>query len=156
MPQYNYTFGLEGFTGFFELGVFASHQAAINSVEKTLAKEKFGISQVFRVDIPGKNQSLFGLSLKSNVDTHPFINDENVMKIIDYQDPRRSAHLPYEVLVVDNRVIAMHPHFRIAINFPDLKMFGNHGFGRLIQLPYDYEEYFTQAVGGQWPPEQNW
>ena len=156
LPNYNYTFGLEGFTGFIELGNHANYRTAINKVETNLAKNNLGISQAYRVDIPGKNVSLFGLSLKSNVDTHPFINDENIMKIIDHQNPRRSAHLPYEVLVIEGRVIAMHAHFRIAINFPDLKMFGTHGFGRLIQLPYDMEEFFTRATGGQWPPDENW
>ncbi|MDH5571012.1 MAG: hypothetical protein OEY89_04550 [Gammaproteobacteria bacterium] len=156
LPTYNYTFGLEGFTGFIELGNHADYRTAIRKVEAGLKNNKFGISQVFRIDIPGKNMSLFGLSLKSKVEDYPFINDANVMKIIDYQQPRRSAHLPYEVLVTEGRVIAMHAHFRIAINFPDLKMFGNNGFGRLIQLPYDFEEFFTKATGGQWPPVENW
>nr|NIQ08961.1 hypothetical protein [Gammaproteobacteria bacterium]NIR92669.1 hypothetical protein [Gammaproteobacteria bacterium] len=50
----------------------------------------------------------------------------------------------------------MHPHFRLAVNFPDLHMFGEHSFGKLMDLPYVYEEFFTQAVGGKWPPEQGW
>ena len=154
LPHYNYTLGMEGFTAFLELGHYSNYRAAIKSVETNLAKGKFGIRSVYRVDIPGKNQTLFGLSLKSNIETNPFLNDGNVMKILDFQNPRRSAHLPYEVLVTEGRVIAMHPHFRIAINFPDLKMWGSHGFGRLIQLPYDFEEFFTQATGGKWPPDE--
>jgi len=156
LPDYNYTIGLEGFTGFFELASFKSYGEAVKTVESNLGKGRFGISQVFRLDIPGRKQTLFGIGMKANVEEHRFLNDEYLMDIIDYQQPRRYPHLPYEVLVIDNRVIAMHPHFRIAINFPDLHMFGEHGFGRMIQLPYDYEEFITQAIGGQWPPDDDW
>ncbi len=156
LPDYNYTIGMEGFSGFFELATFASYREAVKSIETNLAKGRFGISQIFRLDIPGKKQTLFGLGMNANVDEHRFINDKYVMEIIDHQQPRRIPHLPYEILVIDNRVIAMHPHFRIAISFPDLHMFGEHGFGRMIQLPYDYEEFVTQAIGGQWPPDDDW
>ncbi len=156
LPDYNYTIGMEGFTGFFELGTYSSHREAVKSIEKNLAKGRFGISQIFRLDIPGKKQTLFGLGMKADVNEHEFINDEYVMKIIDHQQPRRFPHLPYEILVIDNRVIGMHPHFRIAISFPDLHMFGEHGFGRMIQLPYDYEEFVIRAIGGQWPPDDDW
>ncbi len=156
LPDYNYTIGLEGFTGFFELATFGSYREAVKMVESNLAKGRFGISQIFRLDIPGRKQTLFGLGMKADVKEHPFLNDKYVMDIIDHQQPRRYPHLPYEILVIDNRVIAMHPHFRIAINFPDLHMFGEHGFGRMIQLPYVYEEYITRAIGGQWPPEDDW
>ncbi len=156
LPDYNYTIGLEGFTGFFELASFGSYREAVKTVEANLAKGRFGLSEVFRVDIPGRKQTLIGVGMKASVDEHRFLNDEYVMEIIDYQQPRRFAHLPYEILVIDNRVIAMHPHFRIAINFPDLHMFGEHGFGRMIQLPYDYEEFLTRAIGGQWPPDEDW
>lgn len=156
LPDYNYTFGLEGFTGFFELAKFSSHKAALQAVESNLAKGKFGISKIYRLDVPGKQQSVFGLSLKADAKNQPFLNDEFVMNIIDYQETRSTAHLPYELMVNGNKVIAMHPHFRLAINFPDLKMFGKNSFGKLMDLPYVYEEFLTQAVGGKWPPEENW
>ncbi|VAX11774.1 hypothetical protein MNBD_GAMMA25-2185 [hydrothermal vent metagenome] len=156
LPDYNYTIGMEGFSGFFELASYGSYKEAVKSVETNLAKDRFGISQIFRLDIPGKKQTLFGLGMKANVEEHRFINDEYVMEIIDHQQPRRIPHLPYEILVIDNRVIGMHPHFRIAISFPDLHMFGEHGFGRMIQLPYDYEEFIIRAIGAQWPPDDDW
>jgi len=156
LPDYNYTIGMEGFSGFFELATFDSYKEAVKTVETNLARDRFGISQIFRLDIPGKKQTLFGLGMQANVDEQRFINDQYVMEIIDYQQPRRLPHLPYEILVIDNRVIAMHPHFRIAISFPDLHMFGTHGFGRMIQLPYDYEEFIIRAIGGQWPPDEDW
>lgn len=156
LPKYNYTFGLEGFTGFFELATYKSHQTALKAVEANLKKSKFGISKVYRLDVPGKQQSVFGLSLKSDVKDQPFLNDEYVMNIIDYKEIRSTPHLPYELMVNGNKIIAMHPHYRLAVNFPDLKMFGKNSFGKLMDLPYVYEEFFTQAVGGKWPPEGGW
>ena len=156
LPDYNYTFGLEGFTGFFELANYKTYNAAVKAVERNLTAGKFGISKVYRLDVPGKKQTVFGLSLKSNAEKQPFLNDEYVMKIIDHRETRRTPHLPYEVMVHGNKVIAMHPHFRLAVNFPDLKMFGKNSFGKLMDLPYVYEEFFTQAVGGKWPPEGHW
>lgn len=156
LPSYNYTFGLEGFTGFFEFNKYKSHQDALRAVEASLDKGKYGINKVYRLDIPGKQQTIIGLSLQGDAKSQPFLNDEFVMEVIDNKEVRRSAHLPYEIMIDDNRVIAMHPHFRLAINFPDLKMFGKNSFGRLMDLPYVYEEFFTKAIGGQWPPANYW
>lgn len=156
LPDYNYTFGLEGFFGFMSLVDHGSQQKALQKVEQGLASNKFGIGQVYRVDIPGKQQTIFGLSLNSNAEQQPYLNDQFVMEVIDHQHQRRSAHLPYEIMVDNGKVLALHPHFRLAVNFPDLHMFGEHSFGRLMDLPYVYEEYFTQVVGGQWPPEEDW
>lgn len=156
LPKYNYTFGLEGFTGFFEFTEYKSHAEALSKVEASLESGKNGISKVYRLDVPGKQQTVIGLSLQADAKAQPFLNDQFVMSVIDDKEVRRSAHLPYEIMIDGKKVIAMHPHYRLAINFPDLKMFGKHSFGRLMDLPYVYEEFFTQAVGGQWPPANYW
>ena len=155
LPDYNYTFGLEGFGGFFEFVDHGSYANAIKKVENGLVTNNFGITKIFRVDIPGKQQTIFGLGMNADVNKQPFLNDTHVMGVVDHQPLRGSAHLPYEIMVHGSKVIAMHPHFRLAISFPDLRMFGEHSFGRLMDLPYVYEEFVTQAVGGKWPPEDD-
>jgi hypothetical protein len=134
-----------------ELAEFKTHQQALDMVEKGLDRKFKQISKVYRIDIPGKSQSIFGLSLNNDVKDEKFLSDKYVMSVIDYRELRRSAHLPYEIMVTGNRVIMLHPHFRLAINFPDLRMFGGNSFGKLMNLPYIYEEFFIQMVGGQWP-----
>lgn len=156
LGDYNYAFGLEGFKGFMDLAEHSSFEEAIKHVEAGFAKNLKNIQKVYRVDIPGKKQSVFGISLMSDVKDEKFLNDQYVMEVIDEKDIRRSAHLPYELMVTDKRVIIMHPHFRLAINFPDLHMFGKHSFGQLMNLPYVYEEYFIQLAGGKWPPEEGY
>ena len=157
LGDYNYAFGLEGFNGFMDLAEHKSHKAALKFVEAGFNKNLKDMKKVYRIDIPGKKQSIFGISLKNNTKDQKFLNDSFVMDIIDDKELRRSAHLPYELMVVDKRVIIMHPHFRLAINFPDLRMFGKHSFGQLMDLPYIYEEFFIQLAGGVWPiPEDDY
>ncbi|MGD8546999.1 MAG: hypothetical protein PVG50_07810 [Thiohalophilus sp.] len=153
LPGYNYTFGLEDFYGFYDLVDHGSFAKAVSEVEKGLANNKFGIGQVYKLKIPGKQQVVYGLSLQGDPETEKFLNDEYVMKILDHKPLRRTSHLPYEIMVNGSKVIAMHAHFRLAVQFPEMHMFGSHSFGKLMDLPYDYEEYFTQVAGGKWPPE---
>lgn len=155
LGDYNYGMGLEGFDGFMNLAEHKSHKAAIKHMEAGFRKNLKGMQKVYRIDIPGKNASIFGLSLKSDINDQKFLNDKYVMDIIDHSELRRSSHLPYEVMVIGKETIIMHPHFRIAVNFPDLRMFGKHSFGKLMDLPYVYEEFFVQLAGGVWPrPEE--
>jgi len=152
LPEYNYTFGLEGFHGFMEIANFGSYQNALRKVEEGLTTNRFGIGQVYKLSIPGKQQTIYGLSLHANVKEQPFLNDQYVMGVIDYHPLRSTPHLPYEIMVNGGKVTALHPHFRLAVDFPDLHMFGEHSFGRLMNLPYVYEEFFIKTVGGKWPP----
>jgi len=157
LDDYNYAFGLEGFNGFMELAEHKSHKAALKFVEAGFGRKLKDMNKVYRIDIPGKQQSVFGVSLKNDTRDQKFLNDQFVMDIIDSKELRRSAHLPYEIMVSGKRVFMMHPHFRLAINFPDLRMFGKHSFGKLMDLPYVYEEYFIQLAGGVWPiPEEDY
>lgn len=156
LSEYHYGFGLERFNGFMDLAEHKSHQAALQFVEKGFDRQLKNMDKVYRIDVPGKQQSIFGISLKNNVEDQKFLNDRFVMDIIDDKELRRSAHLPYELMVVGKRVMIMHPHFRLAVNFPDLRMFGKHSFGKLMDLPYVYEEFFIQLAGGVWPiPESD-
>ncbi|MDH5660373.1 MAG: hypothetical protein OEY65_05205 [Gammaproteobacteria bacterium] len=155
LADYNYSMGLEGFNGFMNLAEHKSHQEALKQMEAGFSKNLKNIQKVYRIDIPGKKTSIFGLSLKSDLNDQKFLNDKYVMDIIDNKELRRSSHLPYEIMVIDKKIIVMHPHFRIALNFPDLRMFGKNSFGKLMDLPYVYEEFFIQLAGGVWPiPEE--
>lgn len=157
LGNYHYGFGLERFDGFMELAQHKSHEAALLAVKKGFELDLKNMAKVYRIDIPGKQQTVFGVSLRNSVKDQKFLNDRFVMSIIDNNELRRNAHLPYEIMVVGKRVIAMHPHYRLSINFTDLKMFGKHSFGKLLELPYVYEEFFIQLAGGVWPiPEDEY
>jgi len=48
--------------------------------------------------------------------------DKEVMEIIDHQELRATAYLPYEMMVLGNEVVSMRGRYRIALHFPDTKM----------------------------------
>lgn len=152
LPEYNYAFGLESFGDFYEFAQFKTYEEAVQKVEHGLARKYKGFSRVYRLDIPGKKQTVFGIGMDTDVNDLPFLNDKYFMDIADYKELKRLPHLPYEILVNGNKVIGLHAHYRMAISFPDLPMVGKNAFGKMMELPLQYEEHITRLVGGQWPP----
>jgi hypothetical protein len=124
------------------LAKYASHEEAVAKVEEGLAAGAGGVSKVYRVDIEGTNNTLFGVGMTDgcSADTH-------IMTKIDFEDQRSSAHLPYEVLVKDNEVWALGARFRIAISFPDLKMVGKHSFAGIMCAPGAIKNALKAASG---------
>jgi len=92
------------------------------------------VSKVYRVDIPGKQESVFGVGLKGGDDSKA-MDDQFIMNEIDFRDVKSTAHLPYEVLVSGNKVYALYARYRIAINFPDLSMMGKNSFMNIMKSP---------------------
>jgi hypothetical protein len=149
LANYQYDKDLEGFGGFYELASYSSYAEALQHVEKGFAINAKKIGQVYRLDIPGKKQTLFGVRLVNDAEQDKYLSDKYIMEIIDHKKLMRSAHLPYEIMVHNNQVISLHPHFRVAMNFPDIKMYGKHSFGRLLELPYVYKDNFTKIAMGE-------
>lgn len=100
LGDYNYAMGLEGFNGFMDLAEHKSYKAALKFVEEGFNKNLKNMKKVYRIDIPGKKQSVFGISLTNDKKDQKFLNDSFVMDIIDSKNLRRSAHLPYELMVI--------------------------------------------------------
>lgn len=124
------------------LATYASHDEAVAKVEEGLAAGAGGVSQVYRVDIDGTTDTLFGVGM-----TDGCSGDTHIMGKIDFEDTRSSAHLPYEVLVKDNEVWALGARFRIAISFPDLKMVGKHSFAGIMCAPGAIKNALRAASG---------
>ena len=126
-----------------ELISYGSYEEALAKVEEGLAAGTAGTSKVYRIDIPGKEQTLFGVAM-----TRECSSDSFVMTSIDFRDVRSSAHLPYEILVSGGKVYALHAKFRIAISFPDLSMMaGGHTFMDIMCSPGDIEDALGEAAG---------
>lgn len=142
--EYHYMFGMEYFDEPSLLAEYSSYNEAIEAVEKSLAANKGGAGKVYRVDVPGKEESVFGVSL-----TTGHSSDKYIMGFIDFKPIRSTAHLPYEMLVSGNKVYALYARFRIAINFPDLKMMGDNSFFRIMDAPDEIEKALTLAAGGK-------
>jgi hypothetical protein len=149
LGKYHYMFGMEYFDDPYELAEHKSHQNAVDVVEKNLAKNLGGASKVYRIDIPGTEQVLFGVGLKAPSEDEKYYDDKFIMSEIDFKDLRSTAHLPYEMLVKGNEVEALHARFRIAINFPDLSMMGDNSFMNIMSTPGAVKKILRKIAGGK-------
>jgi uncharacterized protein (DUF302 family) len=149
LAEYRYTLGMEKFDDVYELATYDSYEQALAAVEKGLAAHEGGATKVYRVDIPRKKQALFGVALSSRKTGNKYMDDEFIMKEIDFRDIRSTAHLPYEILVTGRKVEALHARFRIAINFPDLSMMGANSFMNIMPSPEAIKTSLIRVAGGE-------
>lgn len=149
LGKYHYMFGMERFDEPYELATHESHEKAVETVEKNLAANVSGISKVYRIDIPGTEQTLFGVGMKGNTEDDKYQDDKYIMSEIDFKDIRSTAHLPYEMLVNGKEIEALHARFRIAINFPDLSMMGSNSFMNIMPTPKAIRKALTAVAGGE-------
>lgn len=124
------------------LATYKSHDEAVARLEEGLAAGTGGVSKVYRVDIEGTTDTLFGVAM-----TEGDSGDAYIMSEVDFKDIRSSAHLPYEVLVKDNEIYALGARFRIAISFPDLKMMGKNSFMNIMGAPKAIKNALKAASG---------
>ncbi|TNC95700.1 MAG: hypothetical protein FD121_1325 [Gallionellaceae bacterium] len=143
--KYHYTIGMEYFDEPSILAEYASYEEAVQAVDTKLSNNKNGVSKVYRVDVTGKKESVFGVAMKGSGDTK-YMDDRFIMSEIDFRDLKSTAHLPYEVLVSGNKVYALYARFRIAIDFPDLSMMGKNSFMNIMKTPEAIREALQKTV----------
>jgi len=117
LRKYHYMAFMPFFDDPVELASHPTHEQAVAAVEAGLAAGKAGTSKVYRVDVPGKDEVLFGVALTTGKGA-----DEAVMATTDTGALKHTPHLPYELLVSGSKVYTLHGKFRIAQSFPDLGM----------------------------------
>jgi hypothetical protein len=149
LRKYHYMFGMEYFTDPSTLAEYGSYDEAVKAVEAGLAAGRGGTSKVYRVDIPGKQETVFGVGLKAASDKDKAMDDKYIMSEIDFRDTKSTAHLPYEMLVDGNKVYALYARFRIAIDFPDLSMMGSNSFMNIMSSPEAIRKALVEAAGGK-------
>lgn len=145
LRKFHYMFGMEYFDEPSTLAEYGSHEEAMKAVEANLAAGKGGVTKVYRIDVPGKKESVFGVAMKGG---DKYMDDKYVMGVIDFKEIKSAAHLPYEMLVTGNKVIALYARFRIALNFPDLKMAGQNSFMKIMESPEAIRKALVVAAGG--------
>lgn len=147
--QYRYAMFMPYFRDVDVLKEHPDYKTAVETVEKNLAAGLGGTKKVYRIDLPGKEISVFGVAIpkgdgvdKGNKDT-----DKEIIDIVDHEDLKHTAYLPYELMVDGGRVIALRARYRIALNFPDTKMAGEHGFTKIMTAPWGIQ-VALEAVAG--------
>ncbi|GAB4356103.1 MAG: hypothetical protein Kow006_22970 [Gammaproteobacteria bacterium] len=117
LRKYHYMMFMPYFDDQLELAEYSDHQTALQAVENGLASGRGGTRKVYRIDLPGKEESLFGVAINEGEGA-----DKTVMTTTDIAPLKHTPHLPYELLVSGGNVYALHGKFRIAQSFPDLGM----------------------------------
>jgi len=143
LRDYHYKVFMPYFDDPYEIASFPSHVEAVKAVESGLKAGNGGVSKVYRIDIPGKEEVVFGVGM-----TRDCSGDEFIMGKIDFGKIKSTSHLPYEMMVSGKNVVALHAKFRIAISFPDLSMVGNNSFFSIMCAPGEIEDALTRAVKG--------
>ena len=146
LRKYHYTMMMPYFDDADKLVLHPSHEAAVKAVEDGLAAGKFGVTKVYRIDIPGKKEVVFGVAMKGE-GNNKIMDDKFIMSEVDFKDVKSAAHLPYEVLVVDRFVYALSAKFRIAASFPDLSMMGDNSFMRIKECPDAIKKALAYTAG---------
>ncbi|TCS63596.1 hypothetical protein [Varunaivibrio sulfuroxidans] len=148
LNHYHYMFTMPYFDDPLILGGAASYGEMTARIEKNLAAHLSGVSKVYRIDIPGKNETVFGVAMKGHGGNSDQQDDHYIMKEIDFKPLRSTAHLPYEILVSEKKAYALSARFRIAIDFPDLSMMGDHSFLNIMGSPVAIQRALTTVAGG--------
>jgi len=147
---YRYTFGMEHFDDFYELAEYGSYHEALKAVEGSLTSNDLGIRSVYRIDIPGKEETIIGISRKAPEQSEKHYDDEWLMtENIDLRKLKGTAYLPYEVMITGNRVVALHMRFRMPVYYPDLKMAGKNSFMNVMPKAEANRKVLAEAVAGK-------
>ena len=156
LRKYHYTFGMEYFDDPYELGRFDSYREAVRRVEQGLAEGKAGVTKVYRIDIPGKQETVFGVARRAPSPEMKHMDDKFIMHDTVEVRPelKTVAYLPYEILVTGNEVIALHMRFRMAVFHPDFRMMGKYSFMTLMPSPAAIEQAFRRTLGTEEEEEE--
>jgi hypothetical protein len=128
LKKYRYMMGMPRFDDPVELGQFSSFEAAVSKIESNIKKGVDDVSLIYSIEIPGEDFKLYGFGLSGEDGESKFLPK------IDISEPKHTAFLPYEMLVMGGRVIMLHGRYRIALSFPDLKMVT---FTKIMSTPGD-------------------
>ncbi|HEY5602911.1 MAG TPA: hypothetical protein VIM41_07385 [Gammaproteobacteria bacterium] len=149
LRKYHYKWLMPYFDDRLQLTDYKSHEEALEKVESALQSDnKSGVKKIYRIDIPGKQETVIGVSLAGakNVECS---GDKYIMDRIDFKDVRSTGHLPYEIVIAGNKVYALPAEFRIAISFPDLSMIGSNSFASIMCAPDAIQTALTYGSGGK-------
>ncbi len=149
LRKYHYMMGMEYFDEPSVLAEHGSFEEAVAAVESGLSAGKAAVTKVYRVDVPGKKEAVFGVAMKGAADADKYMDDKFIMSEIDFKDVRSTAHLPYELLVSGGKVYALYARFRIAVSFPDLSMMGKNSFMNIKKAPEAIRKALVQVAGGK-------
>jgi len=147
--KYHYKILMPYFNDIDVLNTYPDYETGVKTVEENLTAGKGGTVKVYRIDLPGKDASVFGVGIiqGDGPDSGDKDTDKEIMDIIDFQEIRSTAYLPYELMVQGNQAIALRGRYRIAVHFPDTSMAGSHGFTAIMSAPGGIKNALEAVAG---------
>ena len=147
--KYHYKMLMPYFDDIDVLNTYADYETGVNTVEANLAAGKGGTVKVYRIDLPGKDISVFGVGITQGdgPDSGDKDTDKEILDIIDFQEIRSTPYLPYEIMVQGNQALALRGRYRIAVHFPDTSMAGAHGFTKIMSSPGGIKKALEAVAG---------
>ncbi len=147
LRKYHYTFGMEYFDDVYKLAEYGSHKQAVATLEKNLADGVAGVTKVYRLDLPN-DVTVFGVARRAPSEAEIDMDEKHIMGIVDFEELKGTAYLPYEIMVDGNKIVALHMRFRMAVSYPDLKMMGSNSFMNIMPSPSAIQKALTAVAGG--------
>ena len=147
--KYHYKMLMPYFGDIDVLNTYPDYETGVKTVEENLAAGKGGTVKVYRIDLPDKDVSVFGVGIVQGdgTDSGDKDTDKEVMDIIDFKEVRSTPYLPYELMVQGNQAIALRGRYRIAVHFPDTAMVGDHGFTKIMSAPGGIKKALEAVAG---------
>ncbi len=115
LASFRYMWGMERFDDRSTIKEYGSFDEALKAVRENLAKGAGGLAKVYELTYPDKKIAVFGVAQNNKENGEGWwVNKINGADHV--------AVLPWEVSVVDGKVMALHGRFRTALGWPSLTM----------------------------------
>ena len=128
LRKYKYMIGMPKFGNVVIIAEKTTYDEIVKRIRKNLSNKMGGSIKVYEISYPAKKLTLFGIGLWG------VRGEKKFLPKIDYKEPKHVTFLPYELLVMKDKVVMLHGRFRIALSFPDLTM-GT--FMKIVSTPRD-------------------
>lgn len=115
LASYKYMFGMERFDDRSTIKDWGNFDAALKNVRDNLAKGAGNLSKVYELAYADKKIAVIGVAQNDKTN-----GEGNWIGKIGGAE--HVAALPWEVFIVDGKVMALHGRFRTALAFPSLTM----------------------------------
>jgi hypothetical protein len=135
MRHYHYMSMMPYFEDSVELKTFDSFDKAISTIDVNLGKTVGGCKKVYKLSFSTQKMAVYGIGLsdKAKGEPHflPIVGEKNFVA------------MPYEIVVMNNKVFMLHGRFRFAFYWPALTM-GT--FTKIMSTPGDVEDTMKMLV----------
>jgi hypothetical protein len=117
LRKYRFGWFFPYFDDVIELAEKTNYETVTKTIEENLSKSVADTKKVYSISFPGKQLMLYGIATYCK-DCEPFY-----FSLYDKKAPNHDPSLPWEILVMEKKVVMLHGKFLLALAYPDFGMF---------------------------------